>query len=82
MNDFILVKPEPRKEKTDSGLYLAESAQDPCDRGDIVECGPDVEYNYTKGQKILFPRHVGTIVRIDGEDLMVLHEESVYGVIR
>jgi chaperonin GroES len=81
MNDFIYVKTEERKTQTESGLHLPESTQDPCDRGVILATGPDVEHKYFVGDTILFARHSGTVIREDGEENMILHEESVYGVI-
>lgn len=82
MNDFIYVKTETRKTKTDSGLHLPESVQDPCDRGVVLSVGPDVEHAYKFGDKILFARHTGTVVREDGKENLILHEESVYGIIK
>jgi chaperonin GroES len=81
MNDFIYVKPAERQEKTESGLYLSEGAQDPCDRGEILGLGPNVDHDYKVGDTVLFARHVGTAIKVDGEERMVLHEEAVYGVI-
>ena len=81
MNDFIYVKPAERKTKTESGLHLPESSQDPCDRGEVISSGPNVEHKYKTGDTILFARHTGTVIKEDGQENMILHEDAVYGVL-
>lgn len=90
LGDKILVKRAEAQTKTDSGIYLPESAKDKPKEGKVValgsgilnkETGKYIPFSVKKGDRIIFTSYSGTEVKIDNEDLLIMSEDDILGVI-
>ena len=89
LHDRVVVKRVKEEEKTKGGIIIPETAQEKPQEGEIVAVGPGardedgerIEMDLQVGDRILFGKWSGTEVKIDGEDLLIMKESDVMGVI-
>ena len=89
LHDRVLVKRVKEEEKTKGGIIIPETAQEKPQEGEVVAVGPgardeDGEYitpDVKVGDRILFGKWSGTEVKIDGEELLIMKESDIMGVI-
>ena len=90
LGDKILVKRDEAATKTDSGIFLPESAKDKPKQGKVVatgnailnkETGEYLPFSVKKGDSVLFSSYSGTEVKIDGEDYLIMTEEDILGIV-
>lgn len=81
LNDRVILKRETEDEKTKGGLYIPDNAKEKPARGTILAVGPKAE-QVKAGDKVLFGKYAGTEVKLEGEDLLIMREEDVIGVIQ
>jgi chaperonin GroES len=89
LHDRVLVRRASNDEKTAGGIILPENAQEKPMEGEVIAIGSghindngDVRpLDVKKGDKIIFSKWAGTEVKIDGEDLMVMKESDIIGII-
>jgi chaperonin GroES len=88
LGDRVVVQPKPAEEKTDSGLYIPESAQDKPQKGTVVAIGPGrvengnrIEMTVESGDQILYGKYAGTEVTLDGEEYLIMRESDIFGII-
>ena len=90
LGDKILVKRAEAQTKTDSGIYLPESAKDKPKEGTIVsvgngilnkETGEYLPFTVKKGDNIIFSSYAGTEIKIDDEEFLIMTEDDILGVI-
>lgn len=89
LHDRVLVRRASNDEKTAGGIILPESAQEKPMEGVVVAVGSghindngDVRpLDVKEGDQIIFSKWAGTEVKINGEDLMVMKESDIIGVI-
>ncbi len=90
LGDKIIVKRNEAQTKTDSGIFLPESAKDKPKQGKIVALGSGIlnkdtgkymPFSVKKGDTVLFTTYSGTEIKIDGETFLIMTEEDVLGVI-
>ena len=89
LHDRVLVRRASNDEKTAGGIILPENAQEKPMEGEVIAIGNghindngDVRpLDVKKGDKIIFSKWAGTEVKIDGEDLMVMKESDIIGII-
>ena len=86
--DRVVVKPEAAEEKTTSGLYIPDTAKEKPQRGTVVAVGPGRVENGTKidmsvkeGDKVLYGKYAGTEITLDGDDVMIMRESDILGII-
>jgi chaperonin GroES len=85
----VVVKALEREEMTKSGLVLPDTAKEKPMEGEIVAAGPGarneqgqlVQLDVKAGDRILFGKWSGTEVKIDGEELLIMKESDIMGVI-
>ena len=90
LGDRVLVKRSENINKTQSGLYIPETAQEKSMEGVVVAVGPGshVKAGHRKqmhlavGDRVVFGKWAGTEVKLDGEEYILLTEENVIGVLR
>ena len=78
-----------REEKTKGGIIIPDTAKEKPQEGEIVAVGPGardesgklVALDVKAGDRVLFGKWSGTEVRIDGEDLLIMKESDIMGVI-
>ena len=89
LHDRVVVKRVKEEEKTKGGIIIPETAQEKPQEGEVIAVGPGardedgerVELDVKVGDRILFGKWSGTEVKIDGEDLLIMKESDIMGVI-
>jgi chaperonin GroES len=88
LGDRVVVQPKEADEKTESGLYIPDSAQEKPQKGTVIAIGPGRVENGTKidmtvseGDEILYGKYAGTEVTIEGEEYLIMRESDIFGVI-
>ncbi|PEN14564.1 co-chaperone GroES [Longibacter salinarum] len=88
LGDRVVVQPLEADEKTESGLYIPDSAQEKPQKGTVVAIGPGRVENGTKvdmtvseGDEVLYGKYAGTEVTLDGGDFLIMRESDIFGVI-
>ena len=88
LGDRVLVRPDLAEEKTSFGIIIPDTAKEKPQRGTVVAVGPGKVENGTKidmtvsaGDKVLYGKYAGTEVNVDGEDLMIMRESDILGII-
>ncbi|RMH27651.1 MAG: co-chaperone GroES [Planctomycetota bacterium] len=89
MEDRVLVRPIEQSDKTESGLYLPESAKERPVRGKVVAVGPGqrldngqrAKPSVKKGDTVVYGKYAGTEVEIKGADHLILRESELLGVV-
>ena len=85
----MLVRRTESEEKTAGGLIIPDSAKEKPSEGEIVSAGPGarkdsgelIEMGVKAGDKVLFGKWSGTEVTIDGEELLMMKEGDIMGII-
>ncbi|MBY0564266.1 MAG: co-chaperone GroES [Hyphomonadaceae bacterium] len=89
LHDRVVVKRVKEEEKTKGGIIIPDTAQEKPQEGEVIAVGPgarDEDGEYIKpdvkvGDRVLFGKWSGTEVKIDGEDLLIMKESDIMGVI-
>ena len=89
LHDRVVVKRMEEERKTASGIVIPDTATEKPDQGIIVAVGPGARDDSGKivtpdvkaGDRILFGKWSGTEVKLDGEDLLIMKESDIMGVI-
>jgi chaperonin GroES len=89
LHDRVVVKRLDAEEKTVGGIIIPDTAKEKPMQGEIVAAGPGarneqgaiVALDVKAGDKILFGKWSGTEVKIDGEELLIMKESDIMGVI-
>ena len=89
LHDRVLVRRTESEEKTAGGLMIPDSAKEKPSEGVVVACGAGarkdsgelIEMAVSAGDRIMFGKWSGTEVKIDGEDLLIMKESDIMGVI-
>ena len=89
LHDRVLVKRTESEEKTAGGLIIPDSAKEKPSEGEVVACGDGarkdsgelIEMAVKPGDKVLFGKWSGTEVKIDGEDMLIMKESDILGIL-
>ncbi|MFP4329387.1 MAG: co-chaperone GroES [Alkalispirochaetaceae bacterium] len=81
LGDRILLKTEKEEEKTKSGLYIPETAQEKTQTGEVVAVGDDEEIKVKVGDRVMYDKYAGTMVKIEGVDHLILSASDVLAVV-
>src|SRR5438270_7863749 len=89
LHDRVVVRRLDAEEKTAGGIIIPDTAKEKPMEGEIVAVGPGarnekgelVALDVKAGDRVLFGKWSGTEVKIDGEDLLIMKESDVMGVI-
>jgi len=89
LHDRVVVLRLDSEEKTKGGIIIPDSAKEKPQEGEIVavgngardETGKLVPLDVKKGDKVLFGKWSGTEVKIDGQELLIMKESDIMGVI-
>ena len=88
LHDRVLVRRIESDEKTVGGLIIPDSAKEKPAEGEVVSCGAGarkdsgelIAMDVKAGDKVLFGKWSGTEVRIDGEELLIMKESDILGI--
>ena len=89
LGDRVVVRRVKEEQKTSGGIIIPDTAQEKPQEGEIVSVGPGalddsgkrVVLEVKAGDFVLFGKWSGTEVKIDGEDLLIMKESDIMGVI-
>jgi len=89
LHDRVIVKRLDTERKTSSGIVIPDNAAEKPDQGEVVAVGPGKKDDNGKlipvdlkvGDRILFGKYSGQAVKVEGEELLVMREEDIMGVI-
>ena len=89
LHDRILVRRIEADEKTAGGIIIPDTAKEKPQEGEVIAVGPGardesgklVALDVKAGDRILFGKWSGTEIKLDGEDLIIMKESDVMGVI-
>ena len=89
LHDRVVVRRIEAEEKTSGGIIIPDTAKEKPQEGEVVAVGPGarddngnlIELAVNAGDRVLFGKWSGTEVKIDGEDLLIMKESDILGVI-
>ena len=89
LHDRVVVRRVESEAKTKGGIIIPDTAKEKPQEGEIVavgsgardEAGKLVPLDVKKGDRVLFGKWSGTEVKLDGEDLLIMKESDIMGII-
>ena len=89
LHDRVVVRRIEAEEKTPGGVIIPDTAKEKPMQGEVIAVGPGardeqgklVPLDVKAGDRILFGKWSGTEVRIDGEELLIMKESDVLGIV-
>jgi chaperonin GroES len=89
LQDRVLIRRVEPEAKTSGGIFIPDTAQEKPMEGEVVSVGPGARdeagrvhpLDVKSGDRVLFGKWSGTEVKLDGEDLMIMKESDIMGVV-
>ena len=89
LHDRVVVRRIEAEEKSTGGIIIPDTAKEKPSQGEVIAVGPGgrdesgklIPIDVSEGDRVLFGKWSGTEVKIDGEDLLIMKESDIMGVI-
>ncbi len=89
LHDRVIVRRLEEDEKTKGGIIIPDSAKETPAEGEIIAVGPGKKDDTGKispvdvktGDKVIFSKYAGTEIKVDGEELLIMTEDDILGII-
>ena len=89
LHDRVVVRRIEAQEKTKGGIIIPDTAQEKPQEGEVIAVGPGgrdesgklIPIDLKTGDRVLFGKWSGTDVKLDGEELLIMKESDIMGVI-
>jgi chaperonin GroES len=89
LGDRVVIEPLERDERTESGLFIPETAKEKPQEGTIVAVGAGkrdddgkrIPMDVEVGQTVLFAKYAGTEIKIDGKKVLILKESDILAIV-
>ena len=89
LHDRVVVRRIQAEEKTKGGIIIPDTAQEKPQEGEVIAVGPGgrdeagklIPIDLKNGDRVLFGKWSGTEVKIDGEDLIIMKESDILGIV-
>ena len=89
MQDRIIVKRVEEETKTAGGIFIPETAKEKPQQGEVIavgkgkvtEEGKVLPLDVKVGDRVLFGKYAGTEVKLEGEELLIMREDDILGVV-
>jgi chaperonin GroES len=89
LQDRVIVRRIESEQKTSGGIIIPDTAQEKPQEGEVVavgsgareESGKIIKLDVKKGDRVLFGKWSGTEVKVEGEDLLIMKESDIMGVL-
>jgi chaperonin GroES len=89
LHDRVLVKRIEEDEKSAGGIIIPDTAKEKPQKGEIVAAGPGKRNEAGKlqplgvkaGDRVLFGKYAGTEIKVEGEELLMMREDDIMGII-
>jgi chaperonin GroES len=90
LHDRVVVRRLESQEKTKGGIIIPDTAKEKPQEGEVMAVGPGardeagklIPLDVKAGDKVLFGKWSGTEVKLDGQELLIMKESDIMGVIR
>jgi len=89
LGDRVLVKRVEEQSKTKGGILIPDTAKEKPQEGEVIAVGPGardesgkrIETDVKPGDRVLFGKWSGSEVKLDGEDLIIMKESDILGIV-
>ncbi|GGB38438.1 co-chaperone GroES [Tistrella bauzanensis] len=89
LHDRVVVRPIEQEQKTAGGIIIPDTAKEKPQQGEVVAVGNGtrgddgklVALDVKVGDRVLYGKWSGTEVKVDGQDVLILKEQDIFGVI-
>ena len=89
LHDRVIVKRVEAERTTASGIVIPDSAGEKPDQGEVLAVGPgkrddngkQITLDVKVGDRVLFGKYAGQAVKVDGQEVLVMREEDIMGVV-
>ena len=89
LHDRVIVKRLEEERKTASGIVIPDTAAEKPDQGEVIAVGKGkktdegklIQLDVKVGDKVLFGKYSGQTVKVKGDELLVMREEDIMGVL-
>ena len=89
LHDRVVVRRTEEETKSSGGIVIPDSAAEKPSQGEVLAVGPGKkldtgsiqEMDVKAGDKILFGQYSGSTVKVDGEELLIMNESEIFGVV-
>jgi chaperonin GroES len=89
LGDRVIVKPIEKKDEVRSGLIIPDTAKEKPQEGEIIAAGKGkigedgklIPMDVKAGDKILYGKYSGTEVKLDGQELLIMHQDDILGIV-
>ncbi len=89
LHDRVIVKRMEEERKTASGIVIPDTVSEKPDQGEVIAVGPgkrdengkQIALDVKVGDKVLFGKYAGQTVKVSGDELLVMREEDIMGVV-
>ncbi|MGG3810097.1 co-chaperone GroES [Methylorubrum rhodesianum] len=89
LHDRVVLRRISAEEKTKGGIIIPDTAQEKPQEGEVVAVGPGIRddkgnlmaLGVTAGDRVIFGKWSGTEIVVDGEDVLIMKESDIMGVI-
>ncbi len=88
LGDRVVLKQLEAEEKTKSGIILTSAAQEKPQEAEVVAVGPggvvdgkEVTMQVKEGQKVIYSKYVGTEVKLDGNEYIIVRQSDILAVV-
>jgi chaperonin GroES len=89
LQDRVMVKRLEEEQKTAGGIIIPDTAKEKPQKGEIIAAGPGkkdengklIPLDVKAGDKVLFSKYAGTEIKVEGEELLIMREDDIMGVI-
>jgi chaperonin GroES len=79
LSDRVLIRRVSAEERTRGGLHIPDAAKDKPQAGDVVAVGVDAK-NVRAGDRVIFGKYSGDVIRLDEVEHLIMKEEDILGV--
>ena len=89
LEDRVIILPLEAEDRTESGIYLPESAKEKPVQGKVIACGPGkrldngerIKPSVSKGDTVVYGKYAGTEIQLDGDDVLIMRESDILGIV-
>ena len=89
LHDRVIIKRLEAETTTAFGIVIPDSAGEKPDQGEVIAVGPgkrddngkQITLDVKVGDRVLFGKYAGQTVKVDGEELLVMREEDIMGIV-
>lgn len=82
LSERILIEPVQEEEKTESGIFIPDTAKkDEPEQGMVIAVGSDEEIEVKKGDRVLFKKYGPTKIKVDDKEYLIAKQEDILAVL-